>query len=213
MTKDEIISLYMNYRLENNKKPASVYELTKANNKEESEFYAHFGTLESVERAIFGIFFSNTKDLIEKDSNYNDYESKDKLLSFYFTFFELLKANRSYVVLSLKEHSNTLKNLEQLSELRQLFKIYIESIITQDHYSKQEKLQKIQAKTIPETAWIQMLFTLKFWLEDASPALEKTDLFIEKSVKLSFDLMQIKPLESLVDFGKFIFKEKINPKP
>ena len=58
-----------------------------------------------------------------------------------------------------------------------------------------------------------MLFTLKFWLDDDSAGLEKTDLFIEKSVKLSFDLMQIKPLESLVDFGKFIFKEKINPKP
>ncbi|MNE93588.1 hypothetical protein D3C87_1812930 [compost metagenome] len=54
--------------------------------------------------------------------------------------------------------------------------------------------------------------TLKFWLEDASPAFEKTDIFIEKSVKATFELMNITPIDSLIDFGKFIFKEKIYSK-
>jgi hypothetical protein len=61
-----------------------------------------------------------------------------------------------------------------------------------------------------ESSWIQFLFTLKFWLDDNSPSFEKTDLFIEKSVKASFDLMQIAPMESLIDFGKFLFKEKMH---
>ena len=52
--------------------------------------------------------------------------------------------------------------------------------------------------------------TLKFWLDDTSPSFEKTDIYIEKSVKASFELMNTAPLESLIDFGKFIFKEKIH---
>ena len=59
-------------------------------------------------------------------------------------------------------------------------------------------------------AWSQLLFTLKFWLEDDSPGFDKTDIFIEKSVTASFDLIDVTALKSVFDFGKFIFKEKVN---
>ena len=50
--------------------------------------------------------------------------------------------------------------------------------------------------------------TIKFWIDDTSKAFEKTDVFIEKSVNTSFDLIDTTPLKSLIDFGKFIYKEK-----
>jgi hypothetical protein len=50
---------------------------------------------------------------------------------------------------------------------------------------------------------------MKFWLDDTSSSFEKTDIYIEKSVNTSFDIFNTKPLKSLIDFGKFIFKEKI----
>jgi hypothetical protein len=53
---------------------------------------------------------------------------------------------------------------------------------------------------------------MKFWLDDSSPAFEKTDIYIEKSIKATFELMNIAPIDSLIDFGKFIFKEKIYSK-
>ena len=49
---------------------------------------------------------------------------------------------------------------------------------------------------------------LKFWLEDTSESFEKTDVFIEKSINTSFDLLDTKALKSMLDLGKFIFKEK-----
>src|SRR5688572_5613523 len=113
LTKDKIVSMYMNYRLENDGKPKSVYQFAKTNSFEEKEFYAFFGTIESIEKEIFKIFFENTVVLINKDSNYETYTMQSKILSFYFTFFELLSANRSYVLMSLKEHQNQLKNLMQ----------------------------------------------------------------------------------------------------
>jgi hypothetical protein len=82
-------------------------------------------------------------------------------------------------------------------------------IISDDFRTQQEKLQNFQEKTFQETSWIQLLLALKFWIDDSSPAFEKTDIYIEKSVKASFELMNIVPLDSLIDFGKFIFKEKI----
>jgi hypothetical protein len=212
LTKEKIISLYMSYRLENNDKPKSVYQFAKTNDFNETEFYTFFGNIESVEKEIFKMFFDKTKELIQKDPSYETYDMKSKMLSFYFTFFELLSANRSYVVMSIKEHQNQLKNLLLLSGLKIEFKNYITQIISDEVRTHQEKFQNFQEKAIQETSWIQFLLTMKFWLDDESPAFEKTDIYIEKSVKASFELMNISPIDSLIDFGKFIFKEKIQNK-
>ncbi|MFA9187723.1 TetR family transcriptional regulator C-terminal domain-containing protein [Flavobacterium sp. FBOR7N2.3] len=209
ITKEAIVSMYMNYTLEHNEKPKSVYLFSKSNGFEETEFYNFFGNLESIEKEIYTIFLEKTIELLNKDVNYESYDMQSKLLSFYFTFFELLAANRSYVSLSLKEDKNHLKNLMQLSSLRQHFKKFIGEITTDEFRIQQEKVQDFQNKAIEESAWVQFLFTLKFWLEDGSPNFEKTDIFIEKSVKLSFELMNVAPINSLIDFGKFIFKEKM----
>jgi len=212
ITKDKIVSMYMNYRLENNVKPKSVYQFAKTNGFDETVFYSFFGTIESVEKEIFKMFLDKTVELIQKDSAYETYDMKSKMLSFYFTFFELLSANRSYVVMSLKEHQNQLKNLAQLSGLRIEFKNYITQIISDEVRTQHEKFQNFQEKAIQETSWIQFLLTLKFWLEDESAAFEKTDIYIEKSVKAIFELMNIASIDSIIDFGKFIFKEKIHNK-
>jgi hypothetical protein len=202
----------MNYRLENDQKPKSVYQFAKTNNFDETEFYTFFGTLESVEKEIYKMFLEKTIELIQKDTNYETYDMKSKMLSFYFTFFELLTANRSYVVLNLKENQNQLKNLMQMTVLRVGFRNFISDIITDDIRTQNEKFQNFQEKAIQETAWIQFLLTMKFWLDDESAAFEKTDIYIEKSVKATFELLNVTPLDSLIDFGKFIFKEKIYAK-
>ena len=40
--------------------------------------------------------------------------------------------------------------------------------------------------------------------------IEKTDVLIEKSVNTVVSLLDTKPLESLIDLGKFLWKEKSN---
>lgn len=209
LTKEKVISFYMQSTLEHNSKPKSVFHFAKENGFTEAEFYTFFGGMEGIEKEVFNQFLSKTIELLEKDKDYEYYDMKSKMLSFYFTFFELLTANRSYVVLSLKENSTMLKGLMQLSGLRNGFKDFVSSIISDEYRLKQERFQDIQEKALQESAWIQLLMTLKFWLDDTSAAFEKTDIYIEKSVKASFELMNTDPLESLIDFGKFLFKEKI----
>ena len=212
ITRDDIVSIYMNEVLENGQKPKSVFHFAKENDFTEAEFYAFFGTLEGLEKEIFRLFFVNTVDLLHKNADYQEYDMKNKMLSFYFTFFEILTANRSYVLQALKFDRNPLKNLVQLTSLRDSFKEYVAEILTDDYRLEQEKFQKFQEKALQESAWLQLMLTIKFWVEDASPAFEKTDIFIEKSVNASFELMNIAPMNHLIDLGKFLFKEKIYSK-
>ncbi|EJL59807.1 TetR family transcriptional regulator C-terminal domain-containing protein [Flavobacterium sp. CF136] len=212
LSKEDIVSIYMNQVLEKGEKPKSVYHFAKENDFTEAEFYTFFGTLEGLEKEIFKLFFTNTIDLLHKNTDYREYNMKNKMLSFYFTFFEVLTANRSYVLQSLKLNRNPLKNLVQLTLLRDSFKEYVSEILTDDYRIEQEKLQKFQEKGIQESAWLQLMLTIKFWMDDASAAFEKTDIFIEKSVNASFELMNVAPMNHLIDLGKFLFKEKIYSK-
>jgi hypothetical protein len=209
ITKDKIVSMYMNYRLENSHRPKSVYQFAKDNGFDESLFYSFFGTLERVEKEVYKLFIDKTVELIKKDPSYENYDMKSKLLSFYFTLFELMSANRSYVLLTLKEHQSQTKNLMQISSLKVEFKNYVAEIITDDVRTQFDRFINIQEKAIKESAWLQFVIILKFWIDDESPAFEKTDIFIEKSLKASFELINVTPIESLIDFGKFLYKEKI----
>ncbi|GGF09930.1 TetR family transcriptional regulator C-terminal domain-containing protein [Flavobacterium limi] len=212
ISKEDIVSIYMNEVLEKGEKPKSVYHFAKDKDFTEAEFYTFFGTLEGLEKEIFRLFFVNTINLLHQNTDYLEYDMKNKMLSFYFTFFEILTANRSYVLQSLKIDRNPLKNLTQLTALRDSFKEYVSEILTDDYRLEVEKLQKFQEKAIQESAWLQLMLTIKFWKDDASAAFEKTDIFIEKSVNASFELMNVAPMNHLIDLGKFLFKEKIYSK-
>ena len=210
ISENDIITFYMDYVLEHDSNPKSVYSFAKANNFEESLFYSHFGSFEAIEKHIFNAFFKNTIDVLEKNNDYQNFDARNKLLSFYFTFFEILTANRSYVVYALEGNKKNLKALMKLSELKKAFTKYIDNLDIETIDIKQATIDKIQKKAIQESAWAQLLITMKFWLDDTSASFEKTDIFIEKAVNTSFDVLNIAPLKSVIDFGKFIFKEKMH---
>ncbi|MBP8793805.1 MAG: TetR/AcrR family transcriptional regulator [Lutibacter sp.] len=206
----EILNFYITYLLEKGDKPASVYLFCKENNFEEPLFYKHFGSFEAIEKSIFQTFFKNTHEALEKNTEYLTFDARNKLLSFYFTFFENLTANRSFVLAILNKNKFDLKKLNVLSDLKNSFTNYITSLDIETIDFKQKNIEQIQQKGMKESAWFQLLITLKFWMDDTSASFEKTDIFIEKSINTSFDLMNTTPLKSLVDFGKFLYKEKMN---
>lgn len=205
----DITRFYMDYVLLHDHKPKSVYAFAKDNNFDESKFYEFFSSFEALEQSIFKVFFDNTYNALEKSEDYQNFDPQNKLLSFYFTFFENLTANRSYVVHALKGNKNDMKSLRVLSQLKKSFNNYIEHLGINLIDVQQDQLQKIQTRGLKESAWFQLLVTMKFWLDDTSTSFEKTDIFIEKSVRASFDLINITPLKSIIDFGKFLFKEKM----
>jgi len=204
---NEIMSYYINYILEHNEHPKSVYSFSKANNFEESKFYDHYGNFEAVEQSIFKAFFDNAISVLEKNEDYLSFDARNQMLSFYYTFFEMLTANRSYVVYVLEDRKS-LKGLKILQKLKLAFTEYIENQDIEILDIKQKKLEQFQDKALQESAWIQLLITMKFWLDDTSSSFEKTDIFIEKAVKASFDIIKVKPIKTVIDLGKFLFKEK-----
>ena len=204
-----LIEKYMEYVLDNYKKPNSVFSFAKKFGFNESDFYSFYGSFESLESHIFVKFFENTIKTLENSKDYSNFDPMNKLLSFYFTFFGNLTANRSYVKFCLSNGNSKINNLKSLKNLRKKFLNFIDALDLGTTEIKNKNLDDIKDRVINESYWIQMLVTLKFWLDDDSKDFDKTDLFIEKSIAASFELTTTTPLKSVIDFGKFIFKEKI----
>ncbi len=207
--RDQIISGYMTYVLEQEKVPASVYKFSKSIEVTEDQFYKHFGSIENLQKSIWDTFFLNTMELMEKNKEFDGFSNKDKMLTFFFTFFELLTLNRSYVLFTLNQQGFMLKKMEQLKSLRRHIKNFAAELIDEGNDAKSFKFSKHSPSVFSEGAWFQFLFLLKFWCDDSSPSFEKTDMAIEKSVQTIFDVFDNTPLDSIIDFGKFLYKENM----
>jgi len=208
ITSETVLSAYMNHILEHGTRPKNVFVFAKELKISEQEFYQHYASFDLLEQEVFTTFFTNTLELLHKNKDYSTFDSKNKLLSFYFTFFEIMNRNRSYIIHMLSQ--GKMESMKSLAPLRKHFKAFIDDLELDSLDLVQENLNRIKAKSLSEIAWAQLLFTVKFWMSDTSPGFEKTDVFIEKSINTTVDLVASKPFEGLIDLGKFLFKEKMS---
>jgi hypothetical protein len=207
ITVDTIIAKYMNYVLEHEKMPKSIYKFCKVAGIKEEDFYLFYGSLDSLQNGIWEQFFANTMQVMEKNKDFDGFSNKDKMLTFFFTFFEVLTLNRSYVLFVLEQEKNLMKNMGQLKGLRKSIKHFAKDLIEDGNADKNLKITKHNPQLFSEGAWLQFMFILRFWTKDDSARFEKTDMAIEKSVNTIFDVFDNTPLENILDFGKFLYKE------
>ena len=216
ITQENILELYSNYVLRNNRKPLNVFTFCDDHEISESDFYFYYANFDQLEADYLKYFLEQTLLLISAEESYIMETPKNKLLSFYFTFFEQLTLNRTLVIYLIGQEKNNLQNFKKLWALKAEFLRFIKSLDVTDSMlgnssESKMKLERIKNKGIEEFYWGQFLATLKFWLDDTSSNFEKTDIFIEKSVDTGMDLLDVKPFKKLLDLGKFLFNEKVRP--
>jgi hypothetical protein len=205
----EIITFYMNYVVEHQCKPDTVEDFVQLHQFDEVLFYEHFASFKDLEKAIYNVLFENSVVILKESPEYHSFSKKDKVLSLYYTFFENLGLNQEFVKLSLKGFENQLKALSVFSLFKLSFTNFIDELNLETINLNIDSIETIQKKTIKESAWVQMLFTMKFWLDDTSDGFEKTDIFIEKSISTSIELLDTKSLYNIIDLAKFLYKEKV----
>lgn len=209
VSEKKIIDTYCQILCEKGERPVTVYSFCKELKMEESKFYESFASFKHLESTLFGSFFENTITLLEKDASYEEADSQNKLLAFYYTFFEVLNNNRTLVHLLLTSSDKNWRLSSLLKNLKTHFQNYIDGLNIEIGILQNTPLSSYQDKGIHSLAWLQMIKTIEFWLKDESKGFEKTDVYIEKSLRASFDLIHKNPFESLMDFGKFMYHETV----
>jgi len=207
---EQIKSAFLDYLLTNGAKPPSVYKFCLDLGIKEDEFYSSYGSFEGVEKSIWKAFVDETIARLKSDQSFTSFSIREKILAFYYTLFEILKANRSFILLELSSH----RRLELVPEFIKGFKVsyesFVEALLTEGKSRGEIATRPLLDKRYPKLFWLHMGFLLIFWKEDESPDFEKTDAAIEKSVNLAFDLIEKGAVDSAIDFAKFMYQSKRN---
>lgn len=203
---------YITYILENNTVPASVYALCQSIKMKEADFYGHYTSVNVIESDIWKSFFDETVDRIEQDEVYSTYTVREKVLAFYYTWIEVLKPHRSFILVvyqAKKDRGIRLEDFKVLKEFKQAFKEYMGNLVNEGLESGEIAERPYITAQYSKALWVQLLTVLRFWIKDHSKAFEKTDTYIEKAANLGFDLMGQTPFDSALDFMKFAIQSRM----
>lgn len=208
LNEDLIKSAFKEYKLQKADGAESVHHFAKFLNIEEAAFYNHFSSLGAINKQIWKDYFDITLSRLSSDEVYLNYTVREKLLAFFYTLFELLKEDRSYIIKTSK--SGVLPNLSNdfLEEFKAQYFNYINELIEEGKESGEVAERFLISKQYTQGLWLQFLFILNFWIRDDSKAFEKTDAAIEKSMNFSLDLMGRSAFDSFTDFAKFIYQSR-----
>jgi hypothetical protein len=201
-----IQTAYIDHVLTEGEEPKSVYLFAKQNMMGEEEFYRFFGSFEAVEQSVWTDLANKTLTEIKAQEIWPQYSAREKALSFFYSFFELLKSSRSFAVYSLKKHARTIGSPRVLDGLRNVFESFAEGILNEGIETSELTDRKFFSKRYKDALWIQFGFVLNFWINDNSAGFEKTDEAIEKGINVTFDLFQRSPIDNLFEYGKFLAK-------
>ncbi len=204
----EIIKKYKEYWLDQGESPKSVYQFAKTLEMQESIFYEYFNSFTALDKSIWLTYFKDTHNRLEAEDKFEEFSSREKLLAFYFTLFEELVKDRSYLLLRYPEVKMPAKQVLVLEDFKMSFKDFIKIIVAEAYQTEEVKERPYLSSKYDEALWLQCLFLLNFWIKDDSKGFEKTDAAIEKAVNLSFELMGKSTLDSIFDFGKFLYQNK-----
>lgn len=203
---NKILQGYTDFVLTYQRKPTSVYVLCKHLEMEETAFYQFFASISALEKALWLTFFADTYQRITEDEVYAGYSVREKLLSFYYTWIEVLKPQRSYVVHTIASTDFLDLKPNYLEDLHKTFLDYAQKLMQEaretDEFPERMFIQNIY----PNILWLQARSILHYWAKDASENFEKTDAYIEKNVNFTCDALSRSFLDSAFEYLTFIFK-------
>jgi hypothetical protein len=213
-TAEQIKSGYIDYVLTHDEKPKSVYSFVKKLKTTEAEFYTFYASFESIEKSIWVELTVETINTLQQQEVWKEYSSRDRILAFFYSFVEVMKKHRSFVIYSLDKHKGKFSTPEVLTGVKPIFENFAAEVINEGLETGELEDRKFFSKKYKDALWIQFGFILNFWVRDDSQGFEKTDEAIEKGINVSFDLFQRSPLDNLFEYGKFLsrntsFKEKM----
>jgi hypothetical protein len=204
-----ILEAFVHHVLETGQEPVSVYKFAQSLGMLEQEFYTFYTSFQGVKGGVWESIFTQTLADMYAQPAYAHYSPKEKLLSFYFTWIEELKKNRSYL-LALYEKQPDFKKVtpQEVQSFKRHFLAFAKTLVQEGKETEQIVDRKYVSDKYPEALWLETLFIFQFWLKDTSPGFERTDAAIEKSVSLFFDVVGRNAVDSFFDFAKFLYQSK-----
>ncbi|MEM7394566.1 MAG: hypothetical protein AAF492_19705, partial [Verrucomicrobiota bacterium] len=194
-------SRYAEHILEHGQPPPSVFKFCKEHDLEERAFYDVFPGFPAVEAAIWADLVDRTRKVLEADPDFSGYPSQQKILAFFYTFLEQALDHRSFMLArfpGVKPLDRALGRM--VCRYRDLAESWLQEGVESGEIAKRGRLNK----TYQHALGFHLLLVIDFWLKDESSQFQRTDAYIEKTVRLVGELMRTQAADATVDLVRFL---------
>lgn len=201
---------YINYVLSHNSRPKTINDLiSKELEDEKDSIIESFKDLELIEIKIWQDGITQAFEHSNNDPNYEEYSVREKLLSFFYNYMEVLKKDNKFYEYSANIHSvfELTSIYERSTLLKNVFSNHIKKILNEGFATGEVQERFFISDYYDDIIYIQTLGVIKYALNDQSEEKENTDELIEKSVNLIMDLLEPNFTDSAFLFAKFLFQK------
>ncbi|MGI4863437.1 MAG: hypothetical protein ACRYFZ_05895 [Janthinobacterium lividum] len=200
---------YLDYLRRHGHAPKTVFAFADAQGITEGEFYRHYASFAAIDRDAWVEFGREARAQAAQEPAWQGYGAREKLLAFYYTLLEILKNNRSFVLLTLGRSQRRMPALvpKVLDKFEADFKDFVEEILHEGRATGEIASRPFLQDGYGRVFLRQLQFILLFFVRDESVNFERTDAAVEKAVTLSFDLVGRNTFDSALDFGRFLLQK------
>jgi len=204
MNQDDIIEKYIHSLLETGHPPASVYAFVKNLEISEREFFAQFASFAVLESHIWKRVITDTISSVEDSEEWAGFSSQQKLLTFYYALCDQILDRRSFFLARFPRLSKGDKPSQSLCGMRHAFTEFTGKILDSGKENGEVACRGSLTRAYPLGLFGHLLSVIEFNLDDASSGFERTDAYIEKSVRLAFDVIGTRAVDSAFDLFRFL---------
>ncbi|MBI1315357.1 TetR/AcrR family transcriptional regulator [bacterium] len=204
-TAEGLAAAYRRFVLLEGSAPKSIFAFCDAHGWTEADFYAHFTGFDQIEARFWTERIEATLERLKGSEEWSGFGAREKLLAFYFTWFEMLIDERSFALATAPGPGKA--SSARYAGWKELFVRFARELVAEGESNGEIERRSFIGERYPEALWMQQLFLLQFWSNDRSAGFEDTDAAIEKAVNLGFDLMRKGVVESAVDAFRFFARK------
>jgi len=176
----------------------NAFTLSKKVDISEQEFYQYFTTTDDIGRKIWANIGNEVIKKLSDSESFHNYSAREKVLTYYFTFFEVALGQRIFIEASISQ-------AKLLKTYKENFKQFIGDIVQEGIANDEIKERLTLSNYYPDVLWELHVKLINFWLEDTSENFIETDKAIEIYSKLPLELMGHNVFDSFLETVRFGF--------
>ncbi len=204
---DKIVQAYKELLLGTDTEP-TVHSICQKAEVTEADFHKHFATAADVGKKIWRKLAEAVTATLASSQTYAQYGAREKLLAYFYTFYEQAVAERSFIAKTWPESgiAGLLSHESLFESYRDAFKMYAAEVVADGVASDEVKERLSLSSRYPDLLWVLHQRLMHFWLADTSEQFTATERAIEVYSKVPLELMGHNILDSMLDALKFSFE-------
>lgn len=188
--------------------PSDIYAFCSDIKISDVDFLKSYSDIQEVHVDVWKDFMTDTLSALADDDQFATFSGREQLLAFYYTHVEVLKQHRDFILIDRSRMKVPIPLPQFMVTYKDTFVGFAKSLIAYAMETGEVADRKFLNSQYARGVWAQLYWVVQFWIKDSSNEFELTDAAIEKAVNLSLELVKPGPLDSMIDFAKFIYQNR-----